>query len=412
MDTNDLYESVLDLKVPWSVYEVRPIYGSPKRTLSSVEVTIVHSEDYRCPECGVSCSRHDSRTRRWRHLDTCNAHTILIAEVPRVRCKKHGVRQVAIPWSDGHAPYSIDFECYAIDLLLETTVSGVARLLDMSWDAVRGIQERAVIRGLQRRAPLSPRHIGVDETSAKKHHRYVTIVSDQTTGLVLHVTEGKSSKSLENFYDSLSTKQLNAIESVSMDMSSAFISATQKSLAQSDTAICFDHFHVTAMFTGAVGTIRAREHKELMRDNIDILKGTRFDWLCNDQEIDGRSRRWFHKLTVSALHTARAWAIKEAATKCWQFCSAGWALRAWKKLLKWIDRCRIPEIKKLSSTIKTHLWGILNAITHGVTNSPAEGINSRVQKTRAQACGFRSTKSFINSIYFRLGGLDLYPGVR
>nr|WP_330178570.1 transposase family protein [Candidatus Vondammii sp. HM_W22] len=50
-------------------------------------------------------SGYDSRKRRWRHLDTCQYKTILVADVPRVqvqcymwavtakrRCSKHGTK--------------------------------------------------------------------------------------------------------------------------------------------------------------------------------------------------------------------------------------------------------------------------------------------------------------------------------
>jgi transposase len=28
----------------------------------------------------------------WRHLDTCQYQTLIVASVPRVRCREHGVR--------------------------------------------------------------------------------------------------------------------------------------------------------------------------------------------------------------------------------------------------------------------------------------------------------------------------------
>jgi len=39
--------------------------------------------------------------------------------------------------------------------------------------------QRAVQRGLVRRAEIQPAHIGVDETSFRKRHDYVMVASDQ-----------------------------------------------------------------------------------------------------------------------------------------------------------------------------------------------------------------------------------------
>lgn len=410
MDAEQLYQVVLQVGEPWYVEEVR---GTPSKRrpgkVDEVVVVIAHSEQYTCPECGGPCTRHDSRVRRWRHLDACEAQTVIEAEVPRVRCPTHGVMQVPIPWAEGRVPYTKQFECHVIDLLLEGTTSGVARLTGLGWDSVNAIKARAVERGLVRRGRVSPRHIGVDETAAQKRHDYITVVSDQETGLVLHVGEGKSAKSLGSYYESLDSAAINRIESVAMDMSPAYISATQQHLPHSDRAICFDRFHVASAFGKALGKVRARENRSLVKEGDKRLIGTRYDWLVSDERVDGRTRRWFKALTTSTLQTARAWAIKEAASQCWDFVSMGWARRAWKKLIGWIDRSRIPEIKELSSCLKNHLWGILNAISFGVTNSPAESINSRIQKLKARACGFATKAAFATTVLFHLGGLDLYP---
>ncbi|MCK4543466.1 MAG: hypothetical protein KAU17_14645 [Spirochaetales bacterium] len=54
----------------------------------------------------------------------------------------------------------------------------------LSWNAIDGIMQRAVKRGLLRRKEGTPKHIGVDETAFKKRHDYVTVVSDQESGHV------------------------------------------------------------------------------------------------------------------------------------------------------------------------------------------------------------------------------------
>ncbi|MDE2644559.1 MAG: transposase [Rhodothermaceae bacterium] len=72
-------------------------------------------------------------------------------------------------------------------------------------------------------------------------------------------------------------------------------------------------------------------------------------------------------------------------------------------------RCRLAPMKKAAKTIKNHLWGILNAIVLGVSNGPAERMNSRIKMVKVRARGFRNKERFANAIYFYLGGLDLYP---
>ena len=59
--------------------------------------------------------------------------------------------------------------------------------------------------------------------------------------------------------------------------------------------------------------------------------------------------------------------------------------------------------------LERHLEGILNAIVLHATNALAEGINSRIQRIKRMACGFRNRERFRRAILFHLGGLDLYP---
>lgn len=410
MDANEFYEAILRVAAPWHVTEVVTHEDrSDGKHDGYVEVMLEIDAPLHCPVCGRACHRHDSRTRRWRHLDSCEYQTFLVADVPRTMCPQHGVKQVAIPWSEGRAPYTAKFEAHIIELLLETTISATARLTGLKWDAIDGIQERAVERGLERRKLDPPVNIGVDETSFKKRHDYVTIVMDQQSGTAIHISSGKGAESLEEYYESLSVHDLNCIETIAMDMSHSYLSATLKHVAQADTAVCFDRFHVMALFNKAISAIRVKECKTLLADGDSSLVGTRHDWLYNDQEVDGRTRRWFNELSRRTLATARGWAMKETANQLWHFASSGWATRAWKRLTAWMDRCRIPEMRKLSKTIKRHLWGIINAVVHGVTNGPSESLNAKIQKIKARACGFRNKRRFINAIYFHLGGLDLMP---
>ena len=243
MRDTDLYGRILGIESPWEVssVELRPEAGE-------VEVFVVRRRDeaLSCPECGCAGRRHDARRRSWRHLPTCQYRTILTAAVPRVRCSEHGVRTVAVPWSDPGSRFTALFESLVIDWLGEASISAVARQLDLSWDQVSGVLDRAVDRGLARRgdAPAS-RCLGVDETSFQKRHEYVTVVADlEGEPRVHHVADGRGKEALSSYYESLSEEELSKIEAVAMDMWPSYISATVAALPDGDRKIAFDKFHV------------------------------------------------------------------------------------------------------------------------------------------------------------------------
>ena len=56
-------------------------------------------------------------------------------------------------------------------------------------------------------------------------------------------------------------------------------------------------------------------------------------------------------------------------------------------------------------------YGIMNAMMPGIDNGMAGSINSKIQKVKKMACGFRNVERFQNAIMFHFGGLDLYPAL-
>jgi transposase len=406
MRDKDLYSQILGIKTPWFVEDVNLDIVANK-----VEVFIALQADavLTCPHCGAASPRYDKRERRWRHLDTCQMQTLLVAEVPRVNCATHGVTQMAVAWAEPGSGYTALFESLVIDWLKITTTEALRLRLNLSWNAVDGIMQRAVARGLARRETLSPTRLSVDETSFQKRHEYVTVVTDQDTARVLYVADDRTQEALENYYKTLSAEQLSAVESVSMDMWPAYINATQAHVPDALNKIAFDKFHVAKYLGDAVDKVRRAEHRLMQSAGSDILKGSKYDWLTNPENMDRARWQGLQNLMALCQKTARAWAIKECAMSLWHYVSRTWAEKAWKRWLGWALRSQLEPVRKAAKTIQRHLYGIINAIVLKANNGMAESINAKIQKVKTMACGFRNRERFRNAIYFHLGGLDLYP---
>lgn len=397
---------LLGIRAPWEVSEVTFVHEAQQ---VQIHVTCKDGHALTCPACGLVCPGYDHRRRQWRHLDMCEYRTMVVADLPRVECPEHGVCTVSVPWADPKARFTIGFEALVIDWLQEASVSAVSRLMRVSWNAIDGIMQRAVERGLARREEQSVVHIGVDETSFRKRHDYVTIVSDTKSGTVLHVGQDRKKETLTGWYVGLTSEQLEGIQSVSMDMWPAYINATLEHVPGAEQKVAFDRFHVAKCLGTAVDKVRRQEHRALMKEGQQDLKGTKYDWLTNPANMSRKQKARFQQLRTSSLKTARAWAIKDMAMNLWHYVHRTWARKGWKRWLSWAMRCRLEPVKAAAKTIKNHLWGILNAIILKVSNGPAEGINSRIKTIKVRSRGFRNKRRFANAIYFHLGGLDLYP---
>src|SRR5712691_8870257 len=146
MRDTELYRHILGIESPWTVSKVELSMEKQR-----VDVWAEHkaSASFTCPECEGAAGLHDHAEERvWRHLDTCQLSTYLHARVPRVNCPKHGVRQVSVSWAEARSRFTLLFERFAIDVLRETDVDGVAKILGLSWDEAHHLMERAVSRGL------------------------------------------------------------------------------------------------------------------------------------------------------------------------------------------------------------------------------------------------------------------------
>jgi transposase len=148
-----------------------------------------------------------------------------------------------------------------------------------------------------------------------------------------------------------------------------------------------------------------------MSEGDETLKGTKYDWLRTSACIDNRGRKSFMEITNIAWKTSKAWALKEIAHNLWGYVYIRVAEKEWKRLLSKMARSRLDPMKKLSKSLREHLWMIINAIRLQANSGNAESNNSRIQKVKKMACGFRNTENFKMAIYFHLGGLDLKPNL-
>lgn len=406
MRDKQLYSQILGIESPWFVSEVELSLKEQQ-----VQVFIEHNgkKACKCSVCDKPCPGYDHITQKWRHLDTCQFQTILVVRVPRVQCPEHKVLAINVPWAESGSRYTAMFEALVIDWLKEATTKAVARQMALGWNAIDGIQQRAVKRGLARRDAKPPKRIAVDETSFQKHHEYVTVVTDHDEGVVIHVADDRKSDSLNEYFDTLPDDHKEGIECVTMDMSKAYIKSVMENVQDADQKIAFDKFHIAQSLGKAVNSVRIEENKALVSQGVELLKGTRYNWLTNPENMSEEQWDNFEPLRNSTLKTARAWAIRQMAMSLWHYKSRAWAIKAWKKWLCWAQRCRLDPIKEVARTVKEHLWGIINAIVLEANNGRAEGVNSKIQSLKNRACGFRNRERYKTAIYFHLGGLDLYP---
>lgn len=402
-----LYERLLDLTAPWRVTNV-----DLRLEEGEVVVQVEASEtEWGCPECRERMHRHDSTVRRWRHLDTCQFKTIIEARVPRVKCPKHGTVTVRVPWAEAHGRFTALFERLAIDLLRDCSISAAAKHLRLSWDEVDHIKERAVRRGLERKAPVAAKALCIDEKSVGKGHDYVTVVTKLTPDgpVVDHIADGRDEAALEGYWAGHPPEALTAIRCVSMDMWKPYINSVAKAVPAGIQAVSHDPFHVVQHMNGAVDAVRRQEQPLLGPEAGRELKGTRFMWLYGFENLPPKWEERLKTMKDGKTRTARAWRLKETFRAFYQCQNWTQAKDFFKEWHRDAMRSKLEPVKKVARMVRDHLEQVLNYFVHRVTNAYSEGLNSIIQALVKRANGYRNRERLKRDLYFHLGGLDLYP---
>ena len=406
MNDISLYQQILGDTTPWRVGEVK--LDAEKLT---IDVRLVLAEDaaWACPECRSRMHVKERRTRRWRHLDSCQFKTVLEADVPLVECQTHGAQTVQVPWADGSSRFTLFFERLAIEVLLACPAAKAAELLDVTWDQIDGIKQRAVARGMATRSLEGIEYLCVDEKAVGHGHDYVTVVTGIVDGKpsVLHVGDGRDEGALNAFYERLGAGGCKRIQAVSMDMGVSYQNATARHCPDAD--VVFDPFHIMKMCNKAVDEVRRDEALAGIRTVRESLKKTRQLWLWGEENLPGRHAARFEKLKVSSLKTAKAWRVKELWRSFKTCANAEDGLDFFRRWYREAMKTRLAPVKRLAQTMKERVASIVTYLKHRFCNAFAEGVNSRIQLLIQKSCGYRSRERLKTDILFHFGGLNLNP---
>jgi transposase len=400
------FQKLLELRYPWRVVAVELKDGE-----RSVEIEVEWPASYMlsCPECGRACAVYDhAATRTWRYLDTMNRTTRLCCRVPRSECPTHGVKTMQVPWAFPGSRFTAEFEVQVIDLLLlARSQSQAARHLELNCHQVHAVQAAAVGRGLARRDTEDIARVGLDEKSFGRGHHYGTVLSDLDNRRVLEVVEHRIQASAEQALHALPAEQLARIKVVALDMWPAFMGAATVAVPQAD--LVHDRFHVMKHLNDGVDKVRKEERAELSDSSRDWLTARKYLFLKNPADWKTEEKQCFQELRRKDLKVTRAWGMRETLQSFWEFTSKTAAHAFFSQWLQKARESALRPITKAAVMLHDHLPGLLNYITHRVTNAVTEGFNSKIQMIKSCARGFRSFENYRVAILFHCGKLHLYP---
>lgn len=383
----------------------------------------------RCGICGKKSPFYDipsNINRLWRCMDIGLHRVYLCSDTVRVKCKEHGVRTAAVPWARHNSRFTIDFEHTLAWLSVNCSKEAISKFMRVSWNTVGPVISRV-------RKELDPhpesrfdnlRCIGIDETSYRKGHTYMTVVVNHDTGNVIWLGDGHDEIVLSEFFKLLTRKQRASIKYVSADGASWIKTCVKKYCPKAKR--CLDPFHVVTWANEALSQIRrdawneARGKKPVKRkpgrpkkdsqpsmEIAEAIKGSKYALGKNPENLTVNQQA---KLELIANTDPRLWEgyqLKEGLRCIFKLdYSAGRsALKEW---IKQAEESSTEAFRELGRKIKeNHFKAILDTLKYGLSNAMNEAINNKIKLTIRMAYGFRNIPNMFDMIMLRCSDITV-----
>jgi transposase len=398
--TEKLFEAALGIAAPWFVDRVD--FDAPGRTLS-IRVDFKAGSRFAVPGSEGLHPVHDTVAKRYRHLNFFQHECFLEVRIPRVKLPDGSVRQVEPDWSGKLAGFTLLFEALVLALCQQMSFSGVSRLINVSVHRVMAICSRYVELAVNETDLSQVRQLAIDETSRARGHDYITLAADAQARAVIFLTEGNGAETVDELAHELYARggDPQAIESISIDMSPAFIKGVSQNLPNAQ--ITFDKFHVVAHASLALDKTRRIEQK-----TDPELKGLRWALLKDRDKLAAKSRTELDALLaqLTTKRTARAWVYREQLREILQRKQVN-VVR--ELLIQWctnVMRSKVEPMKEVARMIRTHLEGIVAWAQTRQTNGFLEALNGLFQAAKRRARGYQRLSTIRTVVFLLAGKLD------
>lgn len=357
-----------------------------------------------CGTCGRKAPYRDRRPlRRWRDLFVLT-HSLVVVYAPcRTACPACGVSVEAVPWA---APRARVTRRLALELAVaarKASWTDVARRFQVDWKTVVAVVRAAVEWGLGRRKIKPVRVLGVDEVSRKKGQNYLTLFWDLGRKNLLWVGEDRTEAAGNAFFAWFGPRRAENLQAVCLDMWRPYMNAVRRAAPQS--VMVFDRFHLVRHLGEAVDRVR----RQMVRAGAAAIKGTRYLWLTNPWNLRPEQRLRLGDLLKSNLPIVRAYILKEAFHKLFDYRSKAAAQR-WLKMWFWMaTHSRLGPLRDFAWMVRRHEAGILAWTDLRISNGLVEGMNNKIALVKRRAFGLRKPEYQKLAIYHCLANLPLPP---
>ena len=400
MNELPIFTAALGIESPWYIKQV---YFEEIDNCSQLFIEVAHTRRTKFKYQGVSYPVYDHQKRRWRHLNFFQHECYLYGDIPRVRTEDGHVRLVDVPWAMPGSSFTLLFEQLVQDQVKGgMSARSAGNLLGISGKRVFGIVNRRVSIALSNQDLEPVKHLSVDETSSRRGHKYLTVMTDREAKKVVGVSVGKDKIAFDNALIDMEVRGAyrEQVRSITMDMSKSYIAGVNETMQQAE--IIFDRFHIASKMNEVVDAIRRADQKEYK-----ALKGSRYLWLRNSSALSEKQRAEVDTLSQAYPNIGEAYRLRELLKQVMDDAISSSRITPLNNWIKAAWASGLEPIRDFVNMLHQHWYGIKAYFKQVASNAFAERVNLKIQEIKRTAKGYRNIRNFITMIYFHLGGLDL-----
>jgi transposase len=211
------------------------------------------------------------------------------------------------------------------------------------------------------------------------------------------VLEGREKSRVKEYLETGSASGLfSSVEEVTTDMWDGYVEAV-KEVFPGKAYVTIDRFHIMENFQKRMTSARREIQRELSPEEAQTLKGSRWLWLTNEENLTSEGRQRLEELCHRFPRLGTLRRQREMLRQIFEDRSLQTAEAGKERLREWMIQARQLGLKALNAfcqTLENWLDKIANYFRHRSTNGPTEGFNHGLRAILWRAFGMVNFRHF------------------
>ena len=316
-------------------------------------------------------------------------------------------------WYNRRSKFTKVYEEWLMKMLINSTISDVARKESVSYDDVEGVLDSQIAAQVDWSDITELPFFGLDEIALKKGHKdFVVIVSTRINDNVkiLAVLPDRKKETVKRFLNLMPEPIKKTVGTVCCDMYDGYINAVKEVLGR-QIKVVIDRFHVAKHYRSGVDTLRKQElkrlRKELNENDYSKLKGAMWALRKKEDALTFQDKEVLTAVFDYSPSLKQAYDFQNRLTHIFdQNLNKG---EASELIEMWIQSVKLSGLTcfdRFIDTLKNNWHEILNYFYHRQRKNSGfiEGLNNKIKVIKRRCYGVFDIDRLFQRISLDLSG--------